>query len=68
MPILIFRAENILRLVNQRQPIVSTAEKKLCKELRDVQDKIKDFQKALEQAKAKQNYHKIQVSINHFFH
>ncbi|PSN47010.1 Nuclear pore complex protein Nup88, partial [Blattella germanica] len=55
------RAENILRLVSQRQPVISVAEKKLSKDLRQVQEKIRDFKKALDQVKAKQNYHKVQM-------
>jgi hypothetical protein len=55
------RAEHILRLVNQQQPVLSSAEKKLMQDMNEFKDKLKGYQKALEQVKAKQNYHKIQV-------
>jgi len=55
------RAEHILRLVNQQQPVLSAAEKKLMQDMNEFKDKLKGYQKALEQVKAKQNYHKVQV-------
>jgi phage shock protein A len=55
------RAEHVLRLVNQQQPVLSSAEKKLMQDMKEFKDKLKEYQKALEQVKAKQNYHKVQV-------
>ena len=55
------RAEHILRLVNQQQPVLSSAEKKLMHDMNEFKDKLKRYQKDLEQVKAKQNYHKVQV-------
>ncbi|GFG39981.1 hypothetical protein Cfor_09038, partial [Coptotermes formosanus] len=55
------RAEHVLRLVNQQQPVLSSAEKKLMQDMKEFKDKLKEYQKALEQVKAKQNYHKVQT-------
>jgi len=55
------RAEHILRLVNQQQPVLSSAEKKLLQDMNEFKDKLKRYQKDLEQVKAKLNYHKVQV-------
>jgi len=55
------RAERILCLVNQQQPVLSSAEKKLMQDMAEFKDKLTRYQKELEQVKAKQNYHKIQV-------
>jgi nuclear pore complex protein Nup88 len=55
------RAEHILRLVNQQQPVLSSAEKKLMQNMNEFKDKLKQYQKDLEQVKAKQNYHKVQT-------
>jgi len=55
------RAEHILRLVNQQQPVLSSAERKQLQDMNEFKDKLKRYQKDLEQVKAKLNYHKVQV-------
>ncbi|XP_023725577.1 nuclear pore complex protein Nup88 isoform X3 [Cryptotermes secundus] len=55
------RAEHVLCLVSQRQPVLSSAENKLLQDMNEFKEKLREFQKALEQVKAKQNYHKVQM-------
>jgi hypothetical protein len=47
--------------VCQRQPILSSADKKLLRDAKEFKDKLREYQKSLEQMKAKQNYYKVQV-------
>jgi cytochrome c556 len=52
--------------VIRRQPVLSSAEKKLLQDMNEFKEKLGEFQKALEQVKAKQNYHKVQVYYKSF--
>ncbi|KAK7873136.1 hypothetical protein R5R35_006360 [Gryllus longicercus] len=56
------RAEQVLRIMVQKQPVVSTAEKKLAKDLEEIKERLEQFKKGLAQVQAKQNYHKEQVN------
>jgi hypothetical protein len=53
--------------VSQRQPILSSAEKKLLQDMKEFKEKLREFQKALEQVKTKQNYHRVQVCFKEFY-
>jgi hypothetical protein len=60
------RAEQVLRLVCQREPVLSVADKKLLRDVKEFKEKLGVFQKSLEQMKAKQNYYKVQVCYMSF--
>jgi cytochrome c556 len=53
--------------VSQRQPVLSSAEKKLLQDMKEFKERLREFEKALEQVKAKQNYHKVQVYYKSFY-
>lgn len=55
------RCERLLISVTQKQPKPTEAENNLYKELKQAEDKLKSYSKAMDQIKAKQKYQEIQV-------
>lgn len=56
-----FRCEKLLILVTQKQPQPSESEKNLFKELKNAEEKIKNYIKAIDSVKSKHKYQEIQV-------